>query len=171
MTQSFDMAFAFTHKEEGGFILSTLAGDSGGETYAGIARNKQPQWEGWVRIDQGDTISTTLQNMVKNFYFNRFWLRMNLEQLPQPLATLAYDWGVNSGNIIAIKKLQYLLNVNDDGILGSTTAGAARSMPPDKLAMRYLAARLDFLNDLNAWMTFGKGWTQRVVDLLNFASQ
>lgn len=171
MTQSFDTAFAFTHEQEGGFVLSTLKGDAGGQTYAGIARNMQKDWDGWARIDQGDTTSTVLHNMVINFYFKRFWVRMNLEQLPQPLATLAYDWAVNSGNILAIKKLQHLLNVKEDGVLGSTSAGAARSMPADKLNMRYLAARLDFLNDLNAWPNFGKGWTQRVVDLLNFSSQ
>lgn len=170
MTQSFDTAFAFTIKQEGGFVLSTLPTEKS-ETYAGIYRYANADWEGWVQIDAGDRISAPLQNMVKNFYFQKFWVPMNLEQLPQPLATLAFDFGLNSGASTAIKKLQHLLMVAEDGDLGARSIDAARSMPADKLNMRYLAARLDLFNDLKSFSAFGKGWTQRIVDLLNFAAK
>lgn len=174
MTHAFDMAFAFTHKQENGsadrWALSTLEGESD-MTFSGIYRLKQPQWEGWSLIDAGDTSSDRLKQMVRNFYFQRFWVRPGLEQLPYPLSALVFDWAVNSGETVAIKSLQRLVMVREDGIIGANTAAMARGMPNDKLNMRYIAARLDWLNNLKNWKINSGGWSQRIADILNFAAQ
>ena len=39
-------------KDEGGYVLHEVPGDTGGMTYAGIARNKNPQWNGWALVDK-----------------------------------------------------------------------------------------------------------------------
>lgn len=170
MTQSFEKAFAFTHAQEGGFVLSTLQGETD-ETYAGIYRKYQPNWEGWALIDKGDTTSDQLKQMVKTFFFNRFWVRPNLEQLPAPLNVLVYDYSVNSGTLLAIKQLQHLLPVKEDGLIGANTTAIAKSMPNDKLNMKYIAARLDYLNNLTNWKINSGGWSQRIADILNYAAQ
>ncbi len=174
MTQAFDQSFAFTHKQENGsanaWVLSTLKGEQT-ETFSGIYRLKQPQWPGWALIDSGDTGSDKLKQMVRDFFFQRFWVRTKLEQLPMPLAGLVYDFSVNSGETTAIKKLQHLLMVKEDGFIGANTAAMARSLPNDKLNMRFISARLDYLNDLSGWSINGKGWSQRIADILNFAAQ
>lgn len=170
MTQAFDKAFAFTHNLEGGYVLSKLPGEKS-ETYAGIYRHAHPDWPGWARIDAGDTISNTLKEAVKSFYFQEFWVRFNCEQLPFPLNALVYDFSVNSGGITAIKHLQKLLPVTVDGMLGANTAAAARGLDGAKLNTRYVASRLNYLNDLPNWPTFGRGWSQRIVELLNYAAQ
>lgn len=170
MTQAFDRAFVFSLEQEGGFVLSRLPGEKT-ETYAGIYRHMHPQWNGWAKIDAGDTISNSLKEMVKQFYFNEFWVRFNLEQLPAPLNALVFDFALNSGGQTAIKRLQCLLPVKEDGLLGAKTAAAARGLDGAKLNTRYIAARLDFLNDLTTWRDFGRGWSQRVVELLNYAAQ
>jgi len=170
MTQAFDKAFAFTHQQEGGFVLATLKGEEA-ETYAGIYRKMQPNWQGWALIDAGDTGSDKLKQMVRDFFFQRFWVRSKLEQLPMPLAGLVYDFAVNSGEVLAIKKLQQILMVKDDGIIGANTAAMARGLPIDKINMRYIAARLDYLNDLKGWTINGRGWSQRIADIINFAAQ
>jgi len=170
MTQSFEKAFAFTHAQEGGFVLSTLQGEDM-ETFAGIYRKMNPQWDGWELIDKGDRGSDELKRRHKIFFFSRFWVRPNLEQLPFPLSALVYDYAVNSGTVTAIKKLQRLLPTKEDGVIGGNTAALARNMPADKLNMRYIAARLDFLNGLAGWKINSGGWSQRIADILNFAAQ
>lgn len=170
MTQAFDRSFAFTHQQEGGYKLSRLPGEQS-ETYAGIYRHAHPKWSGWALIDAGDTSSHELKALVSQFYFQEFWVRYNLEQLPFPLSALVYDFAVNSGGITAIRCLQRLLPVKDDGMLGAATAAAARGIDGPRLNMRYIAARLDYLNDLSNWKDFGRGWSQRVVELLKFAAQ
>lgn len=174
MTQSFDTAFAFTHKQENGsadaFVLSTLEGESA-ETFSGIYRLKQPQWPGWQLIDAGDTTSQQLKDMVKTFFFSRFWVRPGLEQLPFPLSALAYDFGVSSGDKTAIMKLQHLLMQNEDGQLGPKTIGAARDAHPYKLMMNYIGIRQDYLNGLSAWKINNGGWSQRIAEILYFAAK
>lgn len=172
MTLSFEKAFTLTVLgQEGGFVLSTLQHDSGGQTYAGISRNNFPNWEGWVLIDAGDVSSARLHELVKIFYWNFAWARLNLEQLPPRIAALVFDFAVNSGRTVAAKKLQRLLLVRDDGVIGAKTVVAARSASSIQLATRYLADRLDYLNDLRAWQYFSKGWTQRIVNLMYFAAE
>src|ERR1700746_1866669 len=102
----FPIAFPFTIQAEGGFVLSTLKHDTGEQTFAGIARAKQPQWPGWALIDAGDRTSDALKMMVETFYLNRFWIRPGFEALPKPIAILAFDFSVNSGDTTAVKKLQ-----------------------------------------------------------------
>jgi lysozyme family protein len=174
MTQAFERAFAFTHAQENGgpdkWILSTLK-DEDAQTFSGIYRKMHPEWGGWVLIDKGDTSSDQLKGMVKDFFFDRFWKRTGLEQLPFPLSGLVYDFSVNSGETTAIKKLQRLIMVKEDGIIGGNTAAMARGLPNDKLNMRYIAARLDYLNDLKGWKINSGGWSQRIADILNFAAQ
>ena len=44
----FEPAFEQMMQDEGGYVLHEVPGDTGGMTYAGIARNKNPQWPGWA---------------------------------------------------------------------------------------------------------------------------
>lgn len=171
MTASFDRAFEFTvMSQEGGFVLSTLKGEKS-ETYAGIYRHMQPSWPGWVLIDRGDAGSSYIHELVKTFYQTRFWDRLRLDQLPPRLAALVFDFAVNSGNAVAVKKLQQVLMVLDDGEIGPKTVLAASKGVQLQIAIRYLAKRLDYINDLSAWKDFGKGWSQRIVNLMNHCSE
>lgn len=174
MTLAFDLSYEFTHKQENGsadrYVLSTLAGEDS-ETFSGIYRKMQPQWPGWLLIDQGDTSSQQLKDMVRDFYYQQFWLRMRLDQLPFPLAGLVFDFGVNSGRTLAVQKLQRLLLVADDGNIGPRTAMAAKvAANRDHMNMRYIAERLDFLNDLKGWKLNSGGWSQRIAEILRFAA-
>ena len=48
---TFTHAYKSTLRNEGGYRLHTLPGDSGGQTYAGIARHRHPNWPGWIATD------------------------------------------------------------------------------------------------------------------------
>lgn len=167
---NFLKAFDFTMSPpaEGGFVLSTLKHDTGGQTYAGISREKQPQWSGWALIDAGDTTSDALKQMVQTFYYGRFWVRPNFEVLPQPIGLLAFDFAVNSGDVTAVKKLQLCIGFSGDqvdGRLGAATAARISTRDIKSLSLLYIMARLDYLDSLDAWAYFSKGWSNRIVSI------
>ena len=43
----FNIAFEKTLLAEGGYKLTDVANDKGGQTYAGITRRDHPAWQGW----------------------------------------------------------------------------------------------------------------------------
>ena len=47
---AFSTAFDQMIRNEGGYVLHTVAGDRGGMTFAGIARNFWGGWPGWRKV-------------------------------------------------------------------------------------------------------------------------
>lgn len=129
----FEHAYAPVKQWEGGWC--DVPGDSGGETYAGIARNFFPRWEGWPIIDAAKTHSSFrsgprafsghldtlpgLRDKVANFYRTEWWDRMRIACLPQHLANELFEQAVNLGRGGAGKLLQRLCNaLNHDQTTG-----------------------------------------------------
>lgn len=128
---------------EGGMVRSHISNDPGGDTFAGIARKFHGGWPGWALLDNGEPYdSPRLAELVKNFYFHNFWLRINGENLPPRIAQQVFDMAVNSGPDDAVKCLQRAIgSVLVDGDIGPKTCGAARMADPLKLAVRFNAHR------------------------------
>jgi len=111
-------------ESEGGYRLTTLVGDSGGQTYAGIARNPNPHWEGWELIDKGETPP---KEIVRSFYKANFWDKIRGDELPVGVDYLVYDFAVNAGVGRAVKTLQSAVGTNPDGAIGPATLAAVKS--------------------------------------------
>ena len=104
----YEIAEAITGRNEG--LYANDKDDSGGETYAGIARNHWPKWLGWNRIDfikanYGKSAATInsyarhdkeLTKAISSFYKANFWDVNKLDQfVDQQIANTVYDFGVN----------------------------------------------------------------------------
>lgn len=122
---NFNEAYLIGRNNEGGYSLDK--DDRGGETYAGIARNYWPQWEGWKIIDaikkigsikKGQIIhDTQLEAMLESFYKKNFWDRIHGDEInSQQVANIFYDWTLTSGK--AIKRVQNIIGVSTDGKFG-----------------------------------------------------
>lgn len=162
---------------EGGY--ANIESDKGGETYAGISRNKFPQWEGWRFIDSvkqanasvgrpiaRNTIFPELAAKVEAFYYAR-WLNYRLPEIRnQNLASLLFDFIVHSGSTKAISALQQIVGVNADGIIGAKTINATNSANQYKVFSRLLNERERFLKYLVAsdptQKVFESGWMNRI---------
>ena len=119
----FKHAYDLTNKVEGGYANDP--DDKGGETYRGIARLKHPNWRGGFRIDEvklltsdAKAISTmldsdkNLQKIVKEFYLQEFWSRINGDLFPdQRIVNEVYDNAVNMGIEKSSELLQRTINV------------------------------------------------------------
>ena len=115
----FDIAFKLTLKHEGSY--SNDENDPGGETYMGIAKRRQINWEGWKIIDsyknkphfpKSLNSDPVLFKFVKNLYKLNFWDAAKLDELNnQNISNEIFDTGVNQGIKTAIKYLQESLNI------------------------------------------------------------
>ena len=123
---NFNEAYLITSNIEGKY--SNDPSDPGGETYKGIARNKNPYWEGWIILDSYKTQPNFPKNMyndkqldskVESFYKTKYWDINNLDEFTsQTIANEMYDTGVNMGVGKAAHFLQTTLNVlNKNGTI------------------------------------------------------
>jgi lysozyme family protein len=130
----FNIAEKITGRNEGGYANNPS--DTGGETYAGIARNFWPNWKGWEFIDKyksqypgqsaevknkltlagwinasARVATEPVNDLVSQFYKQNFWNVNHLDFInDQQLANSVYDFGVNSGTGRAADKLQDAYN-------------------------------------------------------------
>ena len=160
---------------EGGYVNHPA--DRGGETYAGIARNIYPNLTLWGIIDEKkkqfpngiiprNTKFPELSDYVEDFFLG-VWNKNNIGSIKhQMLANLLFDFIVHSGSKNAVKPLQRLVGVNDDGVIGQKTLQAINNADGDKLYLDLLEYRKQFLNNIVARDTsqsvFLKGWMNRI---------
>ena len=76
-----------------------------------------------------------------------------------------FDLAVNSGVGRAAKILQQAVGVNQDGAIGPATLDAVAKANPRDLATEICDLRLNFLQSLPTWATFGRGWGRRVSEV------
>lgn len=121
-TPAFERAFAHVIMGKEG-IYSNSQNDLGGETVYGISRTKNPSWEGWKLVDaikhnSPDTATVIqkisnnkgLMNMIKDFYWLRYWLPVKGDDINSSVAETLFDIGVNQGVKSSVKYLQQSLN-------------------------------------------------------------
>lgn len=147
----FALAFALILKHEGGYVNDPK--DPGGETIYGISKRAHPAaWEdGAPSQDDAEVI-----------YKRDYWDACHCDELPPCLAVLVFDTAVNIGAGRAVKQLQSIVNVPQDGDIGPKTLAAIDTVPPQVLVARVATRRIHYYSRLNTWEMFGKGWTKRV---------
>lgn len=169
---------------EGGYC--NVAGDKGGETIFGIARNMHPSLQIWNIVDSykkdlkpfdktkyKELEARCLNNenfkaCMQAFYKKEFWDKIQGDALEsQEVANALYDFAVNSGVARAVKSLQAILNLKADGVLGNISLSAINAENGTALCNRLCDKRAAFFKEIaqkgqNA--KFLKGWLNRVKD-------
>lgn len=154
---NFDYAFERLIGHEGGYV--DHPNDPGGETKFGISKRSYP----------GEDIRGMTLARAKQIYRRDFWGPAGCDAVPSAIKFDLFDTAVNSGVRTAIKLLQRAVGEADDGVLGPQTLQAAQSMDPERLVARFNGWRLDYMNDLPTWPSFGRGWAQRIAENLKAA--
>ncbi len=175
MLENFEQSFLKLMKNEGGY--ANVKGDSGGETVFGISRNNFPKWEGWKTVDtakelviagnikyinSGLRLNAPFQKLVKEFYYNEFWQKVQGNLLPTPIDFLVFDFAVNAGVSAGIKMLQRSLGLKADGIIGKKTLDAINNIDNLKNLIGTLKNFIEmYYKSLNQ-PNFINGWLARV---------
>ncbi len=168
---NFEAAFSATMRREGGYQLHNVAGDTGGLTYAGIARNKNPQWPGWAFIDRGATPPTEL---VRDFYRAGYWVPIRGDELRDDIAASLFDFAVNTSApgrpTVAVKLAQLVAGAEPDGVVGPKTVEALNAIPAGDFAARFAVAKLkryaEIVNRNRSQAKFLLGWLNRTLGAL-----
>lgn len=185
----FKEAYKKTMHHEGGYVDDP--DDSGGETYKGVARKKNPTWKGWTMVDSHKSDSDfpkclddddDLLDAIMELYKQKYWDCYRADQLSQAIAEELFDTGVNMGTSRAGRFFQRALNALNkngqlygdiaiDGAVGKGTIGAYKSLMTHKGSGALLLKMLNVLQgaryieimDRNPTQEkYARGWFNRV---------
>lgn len=153
----FNTAFDRLMGNEGGY--SNDPKDPGGETNWGISKRSYP----------GVDIKALTRDGAKAIYLIDFWNPIG--DADPAIKFQVFDFAVNSGIQTAIRKLQAVLGVADDGHWGPRSAAALAAADKNDVLLLLIARRIRFWTSLSTWPTFGKGWANRAATELEFAAK
>ena len=167
MIGNFDFCLKHLLMHEGGYVDHPQ--DPGGRTNLGVT---QRVWEEWLgRPVSEKEMRNLTPTMVKPLYKRKYWDAVRADDLVPGGNYVVFDCAVNSGVGRAIKLLQSCVGATPDGGYGSITAALVKKAEadPTRLIELYCAKRLEFLQSLRAFQTFGKGWSRRVAEVKEVA--
>ncbi|MDQ0391128.1 glycoside hydrolase family 108 protein [Labrys monachus] len=162
--ENFQRALSLVLKSEGGYVNNPR--DPGGATNFGIT---QAVYDGWrARRNQlRQSVRSIGMADVTAIYRDQYWDAIRGDELPPGIDYAVFDAAVNSGPVQGVKWLQRALPASPvDGHIGLVTLGAVAGIN-DRAALieRLCAQRLGFLRRLKQWLTFGRGWSNRMASV------
>lgn len=142
---------------EGGFVNHPK--DPGGATNKGVTLATFRSYYG------KDKTINDLKNITDEQWLHIFkkgyWDKWKADEIKsQSIANLVVDWVYNSGKY-GITKVQSLLGVTADGIVGPKTLAALNAQDPQTFFKKLHSAREIFYRGLSNFKTFGTGWLRR----------
>jgi len=169
MTSNLMMALLFTLPHEGGY--TNHPADPGGATNKGITQRVYDEYRKSKGLIPFDVLSIS-QNDIHEIYETKYWNPSKAEDMPLTVGVVHFDTAVNLGLGQAAKLLQRVLNVPDDGIIGSVTMAVLDAWDEDVIAKQYIDKREQFYKDLAKnkpqFGVFLKGWLNRCADLRKY---
>ena len=167
MKENFDQALAAILHHEGGYVDHPK--DPGGRTNLGCT---QRVWEEWVGhpVDEKAMRGLTPE-LVAPLYKAKYWDKIKGDELPNGVDYIVFDAAINSGPGRAAKWLQTVVGAVPDGAIGAGTLAKVAAMPAADIVEKYQETRLQFLQSLQTWDTFGKGWGRRVAEVEDAANK
>lgn len=157
-TVTFEIAVERSLSHEGNYVFHSR--DPGGETKFGISKRSYPN------VD----IKNLTRDGAKAIYKRDFWDVCG-NGLDDSVVYQMFDASINHGAPNAIRMLQRAVGVADDGHWGPNSQSKYSNMSENDVLMRFLSQRLRFMTKLLIWPTFGKGWSVRIADNLDYAAQ
>lgn len=169
---NFPKILANTLHHEG--LWSDHVKDPGGATMKGITLKTYSDFLG--RPAMKDELRRIPDDHVETIYRKGYWDKIKGDELTAispGLAAAVFDFAVNSGPGRAAKALQGLCGAVTDGGIGPNTLKQVKAwvelMGPQGAIDAYQALRQHYLESLDTFATFGKGWTRRITEMTVFA--
>lgn len=163
MKDNFDLCLALMLAHEGGYVHHEK--DPGGMTNLGVTARVWEEWMG--RPVSEKEMRALTPTMVAPLYKRKYWDVCRADELMAGVDYAVFDVAVNSGPGRAIKFLQSCVGTTPDGGFGPATMAAVKTaqQDPARLIELYCARRLEFLQSLRTFPTFGNGWSRRVAEV------
>ena len=139
MPNSLDDIVSDVIEREGGSAVTNRPNDPGGRTQYGISERSNPK--AWLD-------GKVTEQEAKEIYLSKYVVWPKFHQIPAThtqLQAQLIDYGVHSGPQLAIQKLQMILNVEVDGVIGPRTLLAIRGCDPRILNNRLVVERVKMI--------------------------
>lgn len=132
-------------EREGGYVNHPA--DRGGPTKYGITRAVLAEYRG--RPVTEDDVRNMQRMEAENIYRNKYLTSHQLHRITDPyLMVLAFDCAVLHGPQRAIRWMQKIAGVVDDGVLGPISEVAINTMDPVRMYQKLLARRFEFFGEI-----------------------
>lgn len=156
------LSLMFGH--EGGYV--NVKTDRGGPTKYGVTHRTLAAHRSVGSVSAAEVKAMTKAE-AEEIYRKSYWVQSGGDLLPVGLDYAAFDFGVNSGPSRAVKSLQKVVGVAQDGTVGGETLRQVANYPGgiEALVRAYCDERMRFLRSLGGKQGFsvnGRGWTIRV---------
>ena len=158
MLTMFDDIIKVVLKHEGGYVNDPV--DPGGETNFGIAKRSHPD------VD----IKNLTEEGAKEIYYQDYWMKNRVPQLPDNLKHIYFDMCVNQGRGRAVKILQQAANAKGanlkvDGGLGPKTISALNGVELDRVRAYRIKYYADLVTRKPDLEKFYFGWFRRGLEV------
>lgn len=147
---------------EGGYVNHPR--DPGGATNKGVTQRVYDAYRK-ARGERLRSVKSIDKAEVGDIYKKQYWDAVRGDDLPGGVDYAVFDFAINSGPRRAIKYLQNAVSAVPDGVLGSKTLAAVRAADASRLINALCTARQKYLESLDTFAVFGKGWTRRVAEV------
>lgn len=153
------------------FVLRWEGGYSDDPDDRGGATNKGVTLATFRRYYGSDATKGQLRAMTDEQWLHIFrrgyWDKFRADEISsQSVADACVDWAWGSGTATAAKKVQAVLGVTADGIVGGQTLTAINAAQPRQLFAKIMAERLRYVESIAknnpTQKKFLKGWKNRI---------
>lgn len=149
-------------EREGGFVDSPL--DRGGPTKFGVTMATLSHWTGGI-VTPSD-IKALTPEVAAQIYLRLYVQKPGFELINDDrLRGLVVDSAVHHGQATVIKWLQAIVEVEVDGVLGSTTTAAINSENAHSIYLLLIAKRIRYMGNIvhqdPSQVVFINGWLSR----------
>lgn len=164
---NFSLFFPTLLIHEGGFVNNSK--DKGGATNLGItfrvwlANGYDKDGDGDIDIDDLKEIEPEdARKIAKKLY----WDKIRGDEIhSQSVAEFLFDWAYNSGYVTAIKKVQKVLDLRQDGVIGPITLSKINNTTAKTLFSQLKVEREVFFHNIvknnPSQAVFLRGWLNR----------
>ena len=147
-------------KNEGGVVNDPQ--DKGGLTAFGISQSANPE---------AFASGLPTEDQARAIYQAKYVVGPHFDLITDnQLRTQLIDFGVNSGPSVAIQKLQALLGLPQDGVLGPQTLAAVATHHAEDLNNGLVVARVKMIGKIvtnnSSQLKFLNGWLDRALQFL-----
>lgn len=169
----FDACLAVVLGHEGGYV--NHPNDRGGATNKGVTQRRYDEYRASIGLPLQDVKNITNEE-VTAIYKKYYWIPARCDRMPPPLDLMLFDAAVNHGPSRAVKMLQRVLGVTEDGIVGPKTLAAldedVAAHGVEWVCQQFLQEREAFYRRIvdadAAQKVFLKGWLARVEHLREY---
>lgn len=158
MQETYEEAITQVFKSEGGYTNEST--DPGGPTNWGITIADARKY--WKDDATAKDVKDMPKSVAEGIYIQHYARPIQYDLLPAGVDYSVLDYSINSGISRAVKTLQSVVGVTQDGFMGPLTLQALQHMDSVTTINEIWSHRLSYDKSLtHLWPTYGRGWTTR----------